>query len=101
MTRVTYSRATGEITVGGETLKLPKKERALLVYLIEHPDTVHTKEHLIREVWGYDSLGMSSTLTVHVNRLRKKLECDPACPEVIETVRGRGYRIRLGAVRIQ
>ena len=98
---ICYCSATGEISVGAEAIKLPKKEKQLLVYLLQHPDTVHTKEHLIREVWGYDSLGTSSTLTVHVNRLRKKLELDPSCPEIIETVHGKGYRIRRGRVKIQ
>ena len=95
-----YSLSAGEISVDGEVLRLPKKERELLVYLIEHPDTVHTKEKLIEAVWGYDALGQSSTLTVHINRLRRKLEIDPACPEIIETAWGKGYRIRSERVAV-
>ena len=98
--RLRYVPETGEISIGGEVLKLPKKERELLVYLATHPDIVHTREALIEAVWGYDSLGQSSTLTVHINRLRKKLENDPACPEIIETVWGRGYRVRSDRVSI-
>lgn len=98
---ICYTPVTGEIHLGGEALKLPKKERQLLVYLIEHPDSVHTKEQLMYEVWGYDPLGDSSTLTVHINRLRKKLERDPSCPEIIETVRGVGYRIRRGSISVK
>ena len=98
--RLCYDPATREISIGGEVLKIPKKERELLVYLVEHPDVVQTRDELIEAVWGYDSLGQSSTLTVHINRLRKKLENDPACPEIIETVWGRGYRVRSDRVSI-
>ncbi len=101
MQRICYSAVTGEISVGAKPLKLPKKERELIVYLLSHPDIVHTKDSLIEAIWGYDSLGQSSTLTVHINRLRRKLEQDPACPEIIETVRGKGYRIRLDKVKMQ
>ncbi len=97
---ICYAPSTGEISVDGRMLKLPKKERELLTYLIEHPDRVHTKRELIEAVWGYDSLGQSSTLTVHVNRLRKKIERDPACPETIETVWGSGYRVRSERIKI-
>ena len=91
--RLCYDPATREISIGGEVLKLPKKERELLVYLVEHPDVVHTRDELIEAVWGYDSLGQSSTLTVHINRLRKRLNKKAACQNIIETVWGRGYRV--------
>ena len=90
--RVVYERSGGTITRDGVPLTLPKKERELLVYLIEHPDTVHKKDELIFAVWGYSSLGQSSTLAVHVNRLRKKLESDPRSPSIIECVWGVGYK---------
>lgn len=98
--RLIYDTRSRIITLDGVPLTLPKKERELLVYLIEHPDTVHKKEELIRAVWGYESLGQSSTLTVHVNRLRKKLESDPRTPDVIECVWGVGYRMRVASVKI-
>ena len=98
---ICYAPSTGEISVDGKTLKLPRKERELLVYLIEHPDTVHTKKELVEAVWGYDPLGQSSTLTVHVNRLRKKIEHDPSCPEIIETAWGSGYRVRSERIEIK
>lgn len=98
--RLIYDTRTGTLTLDGEVLDLPRKERELLVYLIEHPDIVHKKEELIRAVWGYASLGQSSTLTVHVNRLRRKLEQDPRSPNIIECVWGVGYKLRSGKVTI-
>lgn len=98
--RLVYSRDSGRLTLCGSELSLPKKERELLVYLIEHPDIVHTKASLIDAVWGYDALGQCSTLTVHVNRLRKKLESDVRTPEIIECVWGVGYKLCSDKVKI-
>ena len=97
---VIYERSSGSITLDGVPLTLPKKEMELLVYLIEHADAVHTKEELIEAVWGYESLGQYSTLTVHVNRLRKKLESDPRTPSLIECVWGVGYKLRSDRIKI-
>ena len=99
--RLVYDRGTGVISVDSEQLTLPRKERELLIYLLEHPDTHHTKEQLIDAVWGYDPLGRTSTLTVHVNRLRKKLERDSRSPEIISCVWGVGYRLNSDNVKIK
>ncbi len=98
---ISLNTNAGVFCAGGKPLKLPKKERELLLYLVSHPDTVHTKEELVREVWGYETLGQSSTLTVHINRLRKKLEPAPDSPKLIETVWGVGYMIRRGKISIE
>jgi DNA-binding response OmpR family regulator len=57
-----------------------------------HPDVVYTREQLMREVWGW-TFGDRSTVTVHVRRLREKVEADPADPRLIRTVWGVGYRL--------
>ena len=80
---------------------LPKMESALLDFFITHPDMVLSKETILLSVWGCAGEGMSATLTVHINRLRKKLEADARCPKVIETVRGVGYRFNSRALKIK
>lgn len=72
----------------GKEIKLPNREFELLVYLAKHPNRVFSKEHLFEAIWGYDYVGDSATVTVHVNRLRDKLGAD-----LIETVWGAGYRL--------
>lgn len=86
---------------GNKREKLPPKERELLSFFITNPDKAFSKEEIIERVWGYGSNGHSATLTVHINRLRKKLEEDARCPKVIETVRGVGYRFNSGALKIK
>ncbi|MCB6575002.1 helix-turn-helix domain-containing protein, partial [Phascolarctobacterium faecium] len=54
-----------------------------------------SKEHLFEKIWGYDYVGDSATVTVHINRIREKIEEDPKNPQIIETVWGAGYRLNL------
>jgi DNA-binding response OmpR family regulator len=75
----------------GESLHLTGREFDLLAWLLRHPDRVWSRDELIREVWGWD-VGDVSTVTVHVRRLREKVEQDPARPVRLVTVFGRGYR---------
>jgi DNA-binding response OmpR family regulator len=77
------------VEVEGRPVELTAKEFALLHHLLRHPGQVFGRETLLREVWGYDFLGDSRTVDVHVQRLRAKLECD-----LIRTVRGFGYSLR-------
>lgn len=80
--------------LNGKELNLTKKEFNVLYLLASQPDTVISKNELFEKVWGYDSLGDTSTLTVHINRLRDKLkEADPYS-NYIKTIWGRGYRFR-------
>ncbi|GAA1293195.1 response regulator transcription factor [Streptomyces sanglieri] len=81
-------RATWE----GRVLALTLREFDLLAFLLRHPGRVFTREELMRGVWGWD-FGDLSTVTVHVRRLRGKVEADPARPELIRTVWGVGYRL--------
>jgi len=75
----------------GEALNLTHREFDLLAYLMTHRDEAFTKEALMRRVWGWD-FGDTSTVTVHVRRLREKIELDPSDPRLVLTVRGTGYR---------
>jgi DNA-binding response OmpR family regulator len=76
--------------VRGEALGLTHREFDLLAFLITHSDEAFTKEALMRRVWGWD-FGDTSTVTVHVRRLREKIERDPSDPRLVLTVRGTGY----------
>ena len=78
-------------TRAGEPLRLTARELDLLVWLVQHPGVVWSREALIRDVWGWE-VGDASTVTVHVRRLREKVEPDPAAPSRLVTVFGRGYR---------
>ncbi|GAA1145205.1 response regulator transcription factor [Streptomyces javensis] len=75
----------------GRELALTVREFDLLAFLLRHPGVAFTREELMREVWGWD-FGDLSTVTVHVRRLRGKVEDDPAAPRLIQTVWGIGYR---------
>lgn len=80
-----------EITVAGVPVVLTSREFELLAWLMTHPKRVFTREELLERVWGY-SFGDKSTVTVHVRRLREKVETDPAQPRHVVTVWGLGYR---------
>ena len=78
-------------TRGGAPLSLTARELDLLAWLVQRPGVVWSREALIREVWGWDA-GDPSTVTVHVRRLREKVEPDAGSPARLVTVFGRGYR---------
>ena len=78
---------------GEREVKMPNREFALLKFLAEHPNVVFSKEKLFEAIWGCDYLGDSATVTVHIGRIREKVEDDPAHPALIETVWGAGYRL--------
>jgi len=75
----------------GETLTLTVKEFDLLAHLLGHPGRAFRREELLQAVWGY-TVGDTATVTVHVRRLREKIEDDPSDPKHLCTVRGVGYR---------
>ena len=76
----------------GEALCLTAKEFDLLWFLASHPRRVFSREHLMRRVWGYAAALDTGTVTVHVRRLREKIEDEPSRPSHLETVWGVGYR---------
>jgi two-component system, OmpR family, response regulator ResD len=79
-------------TRGGVELNLTVREFDLLAFLLTHPHIAFSREQLMRQVWGW-SFGDQSTVTVHVRRLREKVEIDPTEPRLIQTVWGVGYRL--------
>jgi DNA-binding response OmpR family regulator len=80
-----------EARIGGRLVSLTAREYDLLVFLMRNPRKAFTREQLLNEVWGW-TFGDTSTVTVHVRRLREKLEGDPTLPKRIVTVWGVGYR---------
>ena len=83
------------VTFNGETVLLPLKEFELLEYLMRNAGRVLTRIQIIDRIWGSDYVGDTKTLDVHIKRLRSKFEKDPANPELIQTVRGLGYKMEL------
>lgn len=80
------------VWVEGESIELTSTEFDLLLALARHHGRLVTREQLIEQVWGYDYYGDERLVDVHIGRMRKKLETDPADPSLIVTVRGAGYR---------
>lgn len=78
----------------GTMLALTAKELDLLTLFLQNPGRLFSKEELYQRIWGADTQGDISTVTVHVRRIREKIELDPALPKVLETVWGLGYRLR-------
>lgn len=83
-----------EVLKSGEALELTAREFDLLLFLARHPRRVFSREHLMESVWGYQAAFDTGTVTVHIRRLREKIEDDPSHPAHIETVWGVGYRFR-------
>ena len=85
--------ATREVRRNDDALKLTLKEFDLLAFLASHPRRVFSREQLMDHVWGHRSELDTGTVTVHIRRLREKIEAEPARPRHIETVWGAGYRL--------
>jgi DNA-binding response OmpR family regulator len=83
---------TREVAVRGEPATLTAREFDLLYYLASHPRRVFTRDQLMEAVWGYTFAAETSTVTVHMRRLREKIEPDSANPRYLQTVWGVGYR---------
>ncbi|MEO6510560.1 MAG: response regulator transcription factor [Nocardioides sp.] len=83
--------ARHEVVLDAKVLSLTAREYDLLKFLLAHPGTAYSREDLLQHVWGW-SFGDQSTVTVHVRRLREKVERDPTMPERLVTVWGVGYR---------
>jgi DNA-binding response OmpR family regulator len=86
--------ATRKVTVDGDEVRLTQREFDLLAFLAEHPGRVYSRDQLMEAVWGEPFFNDTSTVTVHIRRLRAKLGDDIAEPRFIETVWGVGYRFR-------
>lgn len=84
--------AAHKVFVNGTEVAMTTKEYELLCFLASNPNIVFTKEHLFDSIWGTDYYGDLATVPVHIQKIRKKIERDPANPELIETLWGTGYR---------
>ena len=84
--------AAREVRRHREVVTLTTREFELLVFLVRHPRRAFRREELLEHVWGY-TYGDTSTVTVHIRRLREKIEPDPSAPRIIQTVWGAGYRL--------
>lgn len=92
---IEINEATGEVYKSGESLEFTAKELKLLMYLINNPNRIISKEMICNEVWGEDFFGYDNTITVHIRRLRKKIEDNPSKPKYITTVIGLGYKFMM------
>ncbi|MBQ8971207.1 MAG: response regulator transcription factor [Lachnospiraceae bacterium] len=83
------------VYVDGEEKVLTTKEFDLLTFLAQNPNHVYTKEELFREIWDMNSIGDIATVTVHIKKIREKVEFDTSNPQYIETIWGVGYRFKI------
>ena len=83
------------VWVNGEEKNFTTKEFDLLTFLAQNPNHVYTKEELFREIWDMDSIGDIATVTVHIKKIREKIEFNTAKPQYIETIWGVGYRFKV------
>lgn len=82
-----------EVYINGQNVELTAKEFDLLLYLARHPNRVFSRGQLLDQVWGYGHHGYEHTVNSHINRLRSKIESNPALPQRVVTVRGVGYKL--------
>lgn len=83
------------VWVNGVEKNFTTKEFDLLTFLASHPNHVYTKDELFSEIWDMESIGDIATVTVHIKKIREKIEVDTANPQYIETIWGVGYRFRM------
>lgn len=92
---IRIDKTARRVYVDGEERTFTTKEFDLLTFLAENPNHVFTKEELFREIWDMESIGDIATVTVHIKKIREKVEKDTAKPEYIETIWGVGYRFKV------
>jgi two-component system OmpR family response regulator len=92
---LSIERDARRVFINKEEVNLAQKEYELLVYLAQNPNRVFGREELFERIWGLDALGDSATVTVHIARIRDKIETDPSNPQYIETIWGAGYRFKV------
>lgn len=92
---IRLNEETHRVYVDGREVELTNKEYELLLFFMLNVDVVFSREQLYERIWGWDAMGDSATVAVHINRLRKKVEQDPANPRYIVSVWGAGYRFNL------
>ena len=92
---IRIDKTARRVYVDGEERNFTTKEFDLLTFLAENPNHVFTKEELFREIWDMDSIGDIATVTVHIKKIREKIEKDSSKPQYIETIWGVGYRFKV------
>ena len=92
---IKIDKTARRVWVDGEEKAFTGKEFDLLTFLAEHPNRVYSKDELFREIWDMDSIGDIATVTVHIKKIREKIEYDSANPQYIETIWGVGYRFKI------
>lgn len=88
------NRSTRQAFIGEKEILLTAREFDLLTFMAIHPKQVFSKDHLFEKIWGLNALGDTATVTVHVRKIREKIESNPSNPQFIETVWGAGYRFK-------
>lgn len=84
--------ASRQVFVNGKEVQLTTKEYEILLFLASHPNIVFTKDRMLSAIWGNEYFGDTATIAVHIQKIRRKIETDPAAPVYIETIWGTGYR---------
>ena len=92
---IKIDKTARRVFVNGEEKILTTKEFDLLAFLASNPNHVYTKEELFKEIWNMDSIGDIATVTVHIKKIREKIELNTAKPQYIETIWGVGYRFKV------
>lgn len=92
---VKIDKTARRVYVNDEEKMLTTKEFDLLTFLAAHPNHVYTKEELFKEIWDMESIGDIATVTVHIKKIREKIEVDTSKPQYIETIWGVGYRFKI------
>ena len=92
---IKIDKTARRVWINGEEKQFTTKEFDLLTFLAENPNHVFTKEELFREIWDMESIGEIATVTVHIKKIREKIELNTAKPQYIETIWGVGYRFKL------
>ena len=92
---IKIDKTARRVFVDGEEKPFTTKEFDLLTFLAENPNHVYSKEELFREIWDMDSIGDIATVTVHIKKIREKIEVDTSNPQYIETIWGVGYRFKV------
>ncbi|MCL6573716.1 MAG: winged helix-turn-helix domain-containing protein, partial [Bacillus sp. (in: Bacteria)] len=87
-------RSDRRVYVNNKEVIFTTKELDVLIFLAMNPNQVFSKAHLFERIWGYDSSGDISTVTVHIRKIREKIEQNPSNPDYIETIWGAGYRFK-------
>ena len=92
---IKIDKTARRVYINGEEKQFTTKEFDLLTFLASNPNKVYTKEELFRQIWDMESIGDIATVTVHIKKIREKIEADTSKPQYIETIWGVGYRFKI------